>query len=265
MLPTNQNLPRTPQPRKTKQNLREAIEGTGSPRSPLSPLSPLSVDSATTPTTAAAAAAAAYDGTSLLRRAQMSTFKPGSATILLASLQPRSARGRKSAVGGCDAGGGACGGSGSGSGSDVGSGSGSDSAGTGGGWRGETDASHLAAGRRRSQGSRLNGPPQAHSQSHHHHHHHETATAVITTSGAACSPAAVTASSAARFDLHITNLGDCGVRVVRGGQIILATVPQQHDFNLPYQMSHPRFVPETDRAEFADRYVCEVQEGDGES
>ncbi len=38
--------------------------------------------------------------------------------------------------------------------------------------------------------------------------------------------------------------------------------PQQHEFNLPYQLSHPRLYPETDDADSADRYSFNVQAGD---
>lgn len=44
--------------------------------------------------------------------------------------------------------------------------------------------------------------------------------------------------------------------------MLLATEPQQHDFNLPYQISHPQLFPDTDVAESADRYSLEVQPGD---
>lgn len=53
--------------------------------------------------------------------------------------------------------------------------------------------------------------------------------------------------------LHVANLGDCGVKVVRNGKIVYETQPQQHDFNLPYQLSHPRLFPDTDTADSADR------------
>lgn len=53
--------------------------------------------------------------------------------------------------------------------------------------------------------------------------------------------------------LHVANLGDCGAKLVRGGRIVSETAPQQHDFNLPYQLSHPRLFPDTDTADSADR------------
>jgi hypothetical protein len=57
-------------------------------------------------------------------------------------------------------------------------------------------------------------------------------------------------------------VGDCGVRIVRRGSIVFETAPQQHDFNLPYQLSHPRMFPQTDTADDADMYAPHVQRGD---
>eukprot|EP00250_Pteridium_aquilinum_P005112 c15257_g1_i1 orf=137-1282(-) len=37
--------------------------------------------------------------------------------------------------------------------------------------------------------------------------------------------------------LHIANLGDCGLRVIRKGSIVFATSTQQHYFDCPYQLS----------------------------
>ncbi|MCO5566719.1 hypothetical protein L7F22_020398 [Adiantum nelumboides] len=37
--------------------------------------------------------------------------------------------------------------------------------------------------------------------------------------------------------LHVANLGDCGLRVVRRGKIVFATLTQQHYFDCPYQLS----------------------------
>ena len=36
--------------------------------------------------------------------------------------------------------------------------------------------------------------------------------------------------------LSIANLGDSGCRVVRRGALVLATSPQEHTFNMPYQV-----------------------------
>ncbi|KAJ7568963.1 hypothetical protein O6H91_01G054800 [Diphasiastrum complanatum] len=37
--------------------------------------------------------------------------------------------------------------------------------------------------------------------------------------------------------LHIANLGDCGLRLIRHGHIVFATSPQQHYFDCPFQFS----------------------------
>ncbi|KAL2470964.1 putative protein phosphatase 2C 26 [Abeliophyllum distichum] len=37
--------------------------------------------------------------------------------------------------------------------------------------------------------------------------------------------------------LKIANVGDCGLRVVRKGQIVFSTSPQEHYFDCPYQLS----------------------------
>ncbi|KAF6262026.1 hypothetical protein COO60DRAFT_1625107 [Scenedesmus sp. NREL 46B-D3] len=70
-----------------------------------------------------------------------------------------------------------------------------------------------------------------------------------------CKPGSATVVLAAMQPggkLHVANLGDCGVKVVRDGKIVHETQPQQHDFNLPYQLSHPRLFPDTDTADSAD-------------
>ncbi|GAA0167464.1 hypothetical protein Leryth_002748 [Lithospermum erythrorhizon] len=37
--------------------------------------------------------------------------------------------------------------------------------------------------------------------------------------------------------LKIANVGDCGVRIIRKGQLIFSTCPQEHYFDCPYQLS----------------------------
>lgn len=37
--------------------------------------------------------------------------------------------------------------------------------------------------------------------------------------------------------LHVANLGDSGVWLVRAGKVVFATTQQQHQFNCPYQIS----------------------------
>ncbi|KAI8467711.1 MAG: hypothetical protein J3K34DRAFT_460248 [Monoraphidium minutum] len=154
-----------------------------------------------------------FEGRALLRRAQMTTLKPGSATVVLAALRPRG--------GGPPPRGGGGGGGGSGSGDD-------DASDWGGDGGGGEDASTSSGGALSSSNGSAGGG----------------------------------GGGGGAYDLHISNLGDCGVRVIRNGEIVLATQPQQHDFNLPFQLSHPRLFPETDIADSADRYVLEVEDGD---
>uniref|UniRef100_A0A2P2KZW7 Protein phosphatase n=2 Tax=Rhizophora mucronata TaxID=61149 RepID=A0A2P2KZW7_RHIMU len=37
--------------------------------------------------------------------------------------------------------------------------------------------------------------------------------------------------------LKVANVGDCGLRVIRGGQTVFSTSPQEHYFDCPYQLS----------------------------
>ncbi|TYJ97271.1 putative protein phosphatase 2C 26 isoform X2 [Cucumis melo var. makuwa] len=59
--------------------------------------------------------------------------------------------------------------------------------------------------------------------------------------------------------LKIANVGDCGLKVIRKGQIIFSTSPQEHFFDCPYQLSSER-VGQT----FLDATVSNVEliEGD---
>lgn len=61
--------------------------------------------------------------------------------------------------------------------------------------------------------------------------------------------------------LKLVSLGDCGVRIVRQGRVVLSTDVQEHKFNQPYQLASPEHhtanVPED-----ALRYEFAVQRGD---
>ncbi|XP_058075471.1 probable protein phosphatase 2C 1 isoform X6 [Magnolia sinica] len=59
--------------------------------------------------------------------------------------------------------------------------------------------------------------------------------------------------------LKIANVGDCGLRVLRKGQVVFSTSPQEHSFDCPYQLSS-EVVGQT----YQDAMVCSVQlmEGD---
>ncbi|AES69552.1 putative protein-serine/threonine phosphatase [Medicago truncatula] len=60
-------------------------------------------------------------------------------------------------------------------------------------------------------------------------------------------------------NLKIANVGDCGLRVIRNGQVIFSTSPQEHYFDCPYQLSSER-VGQT----YLDAMVSNVElmEGD---
>ncbi|CAM6088100.1 unnamed protein product [Calypogeia fissa] len=58
--------------------------------------------------------------------------------------------------------------------------------------------------------------------------------------------------------LHVANLGDCGLRIVRQGKVVYATVPQQHYFDCPYQLSSES----AQTADDATVYEVGVLEGD---
>ncbi|KAL2623278.1 hypothetical protein R1flu_003483 [Riccia fluitans] len=78
---------------------------------------------------------------------------------------------------------------------------------------------------------------------------------------ATCSVGAATAIVAIldeRGTLHVANLGDCGLRLVREGKVVYATTPQQHYFDCPYQFSSESAQTAYDAAS----YELEVLEGD---
>ncbi|KAL3701766.1 hypothetical protein R1sor_019788 [Riccia sorocarpa] len=78
---------------------------------------------------------------------------------------------------------------------------------------------------------------------------------------ATCSVGAATAIVAIldeRGTLHVANLGDCGLRLVRNGKVVYATRPQQHYFDCPYQFSSENAQTANDAA----IYDLEVLEGD---
>ena len=56
--------------------------------------------------------------------------------------------------------------------------------------------------------------------------------------------------------LTVANLGDSGARVIRRGVVAMATTCQKHQFNMPYQMASPDFLPDTDTA--ADALIYQV-------
>eukprot|EP00741_Cyanophora_paradoxa_P019185 tig00021123_g18521.t2 len=58
--------------------------------------------------------------------------------------------------------------------------------------------------------------------------------------------------------LHGANLGDSGIMVLRGSDIVYRSPEQQHYFNCPYQLG----TESTDTPEHSDRVFVQVQEGD---
>ncbi|XP_010414294.1 PREDICTED: probable protein phosphatase 2C 26 isoform X1 [Camelina sativa] len=59
--------------------------------------------------------------------------------------------------------------------------------------------------------------------------------------------------------LKIGNVGDCGLKLLREGQIIFATTPQEHYFDCPYQLSSEGSAQTYLDASFS---IVEVQKGD---
>ncbi|RKO98906.1 hypothetical protein CXG81DRAFT_15295, partial [Caulochytrium protostelioides] len=59
-------------------------------------------------------------------------------------------------------------------------------------------------------------------------------------------------------ELRVTNLGDCGLMIIRDGETIFRTEEQQHSFNCPFQLGTGCSVLPTD----AQSYTIKIQEGD---
>ncbi|KAI9018297.1 phosphatase 2C-like domain-containing protein [Hyaloraphidium curvatum] len=59
-------------------------------------------------------------------------------------------------------------------------------------------------------------------------------------------------------ELRIANLGDCGVLVIRGAEIIFRTAEQQHSFNFPFQLG----TGSKDSPGDAETFTVKVKEGD---
>lgn len=58
------------------------------------------------------------------------------------------------------------------------------------------------------------------------------------------------------------NVGDSGWLLLRGGQIVGRSSPQQHVFDCPYQLSSPKYVPNTDTPDMGDCATVDVEEDD---
>ncbi|KAG1680586.1 hypothetical protein FOA52_015034 [Chlamydomonas sp. UWO 241] len=62
--------------------------------------------------------------------------------------------------------------------------------------------------------------------------------------------------------IRIVNLGDAGIRVYRSGRQVFATVPREHEFNMPLQFASPEVLPDTDTPDDADTYSFDLLPGD---
>ncbi|XVF68446.1 hypothetical protein PTKIN_Ptkin11bG0003700 [Pterospermum kingtungense] len=60
--------------------------------------------------------------------------------------------------------------------------------------------------------------------------------------------------------LKVASVGDCGLRVIRKGQIIFSTSPQEHFFDCPYQLSS-ELISQT----YLDAVVSSVELGEGDT
>jgi len=90
------------------------------------------------------------------------------------------------------------------------------------------------------------------------------------TVGVAGSSTAVVAAARPGGELAVAVLGDSGFRLLRAGKIALSSDPQQHSFNMPFQLSAPPPPSEGepgssylgDLPEAADLYEVEARSGD---
>jgi len=62
--------------------------------------------------------------------------------------------------------------------------------------------------------------------------------------------------------LEVVNVGDSGLRVVRGGKLVWASGVQEHLWNCPYQLSHPKLFPQSDTVADAAVSSLQLQRGD---
>ena len=62
--------------------------------------------------------------------------------------------------------------------------------------------------------------------------------------------------------IKAANLGDSGFRVVRNGEVVFASPPQEHYFNCPFQLGYEPLSEDTDTAADAETFEFTVQPGD---
>ncbi|OAY66805.1 putative protein phosphatase 2C 26, partial [Ananas comosus] len=60
--------------------------------------------------------------------------------------------------------------------------------------------------------------------------------------------------------LKIANVGDCGLRILRKGQVVFSTAPQEHFFDCPYQLSS-ELIGQT----YRDATLCSVELTEGDT
>lgn len=63
--------------------------------------------------------------------------------------------------------------------------------------------------------------------------------------------------------MDVTSVGDCGLRVIRGGDVVYVSKVQEHSFNRPYQLGSEKLFPGCDiAAKSAVTEVVDLQVGD---
>ena len=65
-----------------------------------------------------------------------------------------------------------------------------------------------------------------------------------------------------RTQIRAANLGDSGFRVIRNGNVVFASPPQEHYFNCPFQLGYEPLSDDIDMAIDADEFEVPVQTGD---
>merc|ERR1712048_1281754 len=62
--------------------------------------------------------------------------------------------------------------------------------------------------------------------------------------------------------LKAANVGDAGFRVIRSGEVVLASTPRQHQFDCPYQLGYKELVDYVNTAADAELLEFPVKPGD---
>ena len=77
----------------------------------------------------------------------------------------------------------------------------------------------------------------------------------------ACTAVIARLNNTARL-LRVVNLGDSGLLLIRGGELVAATTPQQHYFDCPFQLADKALIPVTDTPDAATTLDVPVEAGD---